>query len=294
MKRLLLFAMLAAGSALSAQRGFILPPATPRAATPDIPAAVSAPAFPLRIHLITARWGGTSGVYHGYGSGNLLLANGPQGFDYGFQCGAPFVQNQGPDDTYQARWTRSPYQLEILTSEVGGSQPRTHTCVLHLALKNRPSDPANTPVLSNGVSSSLRVRWQDPDFAYVQPAPDYPVQFHVVDGRRKEDGYGDHGWGTGNIYDPSVPGVLQGADYTYDCARGFLTSSEVTGYYPGQWTTLGSQLEVLLQRAGSNKVDRCRVQVNLRPQPYPEAHRTVARAQAVSASAAWQTQPGNP
>jgi hypothetical protein len=271
MKRLILAIFLVLTPAALAQYGVgNLPSARPGVVPPEVPAVALDPAFPLRVHLLTARWGGTDGVYHGYGAGNLLAANATQGFDYGFQCDVPFVQNQAPDDTYQARWRREPYQMEILTGEVGTSHPRSHTCTLRLAFKERPFEPYNTAPMPHGVSSSLRVRWQDPDFAYEETAPDYPVQFHVIDGQRSEDWMGDHGWGTANVADPAGQRLLQGADFTYNCAYGFLTNSQLDGFYQGHWVKSGSQLEVLMQRPGSDKVDKCLVEVNLRPQPYPE------------------------
>jgi len=176
MKRMALLAFLVFASAASAQYGLPrLPAVRPGAVPPDVPAAAPDPEFRLRVHLLTARWGGLGGVYHGYGSGNLLEANAIRGFDYGFECDLPFVENEGPADTYQARWKRAPYQLEILTAEVGVDQPRARTCTLRLVFTERPFEPANTAALSHGVSSSLRKRWQDPDFAYEEPALDYPI-----------------------------------------------------------------------------------------------------------------------
>jgi hypothetical protein len=122
--------------------------------------------------------------------------------------------------------------------------------------------------LSHGVSSSLRVPWRDPGFGYEGPAADYPVQFHVVDTERKEDDRGDHGWGTANLSDPSAGVLLEGGEFQYDCGRGFLPSTQLTNYYPGQWVKLGEELEILLQRPGTDKVDKCRVRVQLQPQPY--------------------------
>ena len=284
MKRMALLAFLVFASAASAQYGLPrLPAVRPGAVPPDVPAAAPDPEFRLRVHLLTARWGGLGGVYHGYGSGNLLEANATKGFDYGFECDVPFVENEGPADTYQARWKRAPYQLEILTAEVGVDQPRARTCTLRLVFTERPFEPANTAALSHGVSSSLRKRWQDPDFAYEEPALDYPIHFHVVDGQRLEDSYADHGWGTANLSEPAAQAALEGADFSYTCSYGFLTNSQLTSFYQGRWVTPGSQLEVLLQRPGSDKVDKCTVEVKLRPQPYPESHHVSLPLQSSSA-----------
>jgi hypothetical protein len=293
MKRLVLLALLSAAVAASAQPIFRLPPPAPTTVAPDVPAANPDPNFPLRVHLLTARFGGIGGRYHGYGSGNLLDANGAAGFDFGFECDVPFVPNQSPDETYQARWARSQYKLEILTNEVGVSQPREHTCELRLAFEDQPFEPANTAALSHGVSSSIRRRWQDPDFAFQEPQPDYPLQFHVVDGLRTEDNYQDHGWGTANLSDPQAQ-IVQGAEFKYDCSYGFLTNSQLSGFYQGRWVKPGSELEVLLRRPGSEKVDRCMVEVNLKPQPYPQSRHVRVETQAASSAALVRQAPGTP
>jgi hypothetical protein len=236
---------------------------------PDVPAMDADPAFPLRVHLAVAKFGGAGSRYHGYGSGNLLDAKGPEGFDYAFDCEVAFVPNGAPDETYQARWRKQGYELEILMNDAGTRY--VDTCALRLAMKERPFVPEDTARMVHGVSSSIVVPWHDPGFAYELADPDYPIHFHVLDGLRMEDNAGDHGWGTANLYDPAVQGgPLQGAQYTYDCGRGFLTNSQLSGFYQGHWVKPGAELEVLLQRAGSDKVDKCKVRVNLQAQPYAE------------------------
>jgi hypothetical protein len=284
MKRTALLLFLVLCPAVLAQGVLSERPVRPGAVPPYVPAVNPDPNFPLRVHLLTARFGGLANNYHGYGSGNLLGDRAALGFDYGFECDVPFVANQTPDETYQARWTNSQYGLEILMAEVGVAQPREHTCTLRLATKKRPFEPANTAALSHGVSSSLRKRWQDPDFAYEETQLDYPLHFHVVDGQRTEDDAADHGWGTANLSDPSARAPLQGAEFSYNCLYGFLTNSQLTGFYQARWVKPGSELEVLLQRPGSDKVDKCKVEVNLKPQPYPES-RHVPLATSVSALA---------
>jgi hypothetical protein len=276
MRRVALVALvLFAGVAAAQRRVRVLVPET--AVAPGVPAAEQNADFPVRVHLLTARWGGLSGAYHGYGSGNLLDAKGEQGFDYGFECSAPFVANQSADETYQARW-KGAFKLEILTAEVGREQPREHACTLRLAMRERPFEPEDTAALSHGVSSSLRKRWQDPDFAFEAPRQDYPIQFHVVDGERQEDMEGDHGSGTANLTEAGPQGPVHGAEYRYTCWYGFLLNTQISGFYQGRWITPGSELEVLLQRPGSDKVDRCKVEVDMKLQPYAENRRTVARA----------------
>jgi hypothetical protein len=292
MKGLALIALLTVVWSAQAQPASVdLPAVRPGAVPPDFPVKSPDSNFPLRVHLLTVRFGGLGNVYHGYGSGNLVGDRGTLGFDFGFQCNVPFVANQSPDETYQARWTASQYGLEILTTEVGVEQPREHTCTLLVAARKRPFEPADTAALSHGVSSSLRKRWQNPDFAYEETQLDYPVHFHVVDGQRLEDNAADHGWGTANLTEPGAQSV-QGAEYTYNCSNGFLTNSQLTGFYQGRWVTPGSALEVLLQRPGSDKIDKCLVEVQLKPQPYPQSRHIAVTVQ--TSSAALRAAPATP
>jgi hypothetical protein len=300
MKRAALLAFLTLGAVLcsvsqsDAQRRISLYPLRPGQVPANFPSMEPSPDFPLRVHLLTARFGGSSGVYHGYGSGNLLDANGAQGFDYGFECDVPFVANESSSDFYQARWKGSPYKLEILTAEVGVAQPREHTCILRVAMEQRPFEPLNTATLSHGISSSLRKRWQDPDFTYEQPEPDYPVHFHVVDGQRTEDDFADHGWGAANLSDPTGQTDVMGADFAYTCSYGFITNAQIASFYQARWVNMGSEIEVLLQRPGSDKVEKCRVQLTLKPQPYPESHHIAVDKQATPTHASVQAPSGTP
>jgi hypothetical protein len=234
---------------------------------PDVPVRDADPAFPLRLHIFQVRWGGRDLRNHGFGSGNLLNAAHLQGFDFAFSCDYPFVENADPADTYQARWKHEPYELEILTAALGTQH--TRTCKLQLAPEARPFDASNVVRYTHGVSSALRIPWRDPDFAYEIPSPDYPVQFHVIDAHRMEENI-DHGFGIANLSDPTPGTTLQGADFQYDCVWGFLHNSQPLAYYQGHWIKPGQKLELLLQRAGSDKVDKCQITVSLHPQPYPE------------------------
>jgi hypothetical protein len=286
MNWLLVTVLLAAASAQTSEWPLVpdvpVPPVRPAKVAPYVPEVNADSSFPMRVHLLTARWGGIANVYHGYGSGNLLDGVSVEGFDYGFQCDVPFIENETPEQNYQARWRRSPYQLEILVRQLGSNE-RPRMCTLRLAVREHAFDATNTARMSHGVSSSLHVRWQDPDFAYEPKQPEYPVHFHVLNGQRREDSYGDYGWGTANLTDPLAANGVEGADYSFDCSYGFLTNSQSTGFYQGRWVQQNSELEVLLQRPGSDKVDKCVVKVQIKPQPYEERRpHSQAKSKAVS------------
>jgi hypothetical protein len=235
---------------------------------PDVPITDPDPAFPLRVHIPITQWGGIATSTHGYGTLNLLDPTHPQGFDFAFSCTYPFHHNQLPDDLYQARWKHQPYELEILTGDIASNH--AHTCTLHLAPEPEPFRAANAIRLPRPVKANPRLPWMDPGFAYQVPDPDYPLRFHVADAVRNEDSSGDHGYGTANLADPTSSIPPTGADFRYDCYHGFMANSQRTTFYQGHWIIPNQKLEILLQRPGTDKVDRCTVSVALKSQTYAD------------------------
>jgi hypothetical protein len=64
--------MTLSGGAQLGTRRIPIMPVPPQYAAPDIPAGDPTPDFPLRVHIFTARFGGASSTYQGYGSGLRL------------------------------------------------------------------------------------------------------------------------------------------------------------------------------------------------------------------------------
>ena len=96
MKRAFLLVFLAACPVMYGQYGIGLAPVRPGAVAPDVPAVNPDPNFPLRVHLLTARYGGIrTASYHGYGSLLAPLADRTaMGFDWLDSSATPFVPNQ--------------------------------------------------------------------------------------------------------------------------------------------------------------------------------------------------------
>jgi len=249
---------------LYAQRVVVrMPPVPYETQSPDIPVTDPDPGFPLRVHLGAARWGGPSPLYHGYGTGNLLGAT-PQGFDFIYGCSVPFMENSQQNDFYQARWKKQDESMEILMQVVGGNHEEV--CELKIAYKAVPFTSENGARLENG-SPTLRspiMNWQ-PDVAYIDPDPDYPVRLHVLMGYWRYDGAA-HGYGSANLLGDTATGL----DYTYDCSFGFLPNTQVQEYYQGHWIKPGERMEILLHRMGSDKVDRCELRVTMKNAPYAD------------------------
>jgi len=251
---------------------------------PDVPLANPTPDFPLHVHIIANRWGGDtvhlyrsiqgemrggpgyyapSGSVHGFGIANIMGAS-PQGLDYTFDCPTPFMENTQPDGFYQARWKKPDMRLEILTQPVGSS--RGEVCELKVALKQHPFDPEKALTAWSPANLPASAFWSDPETAFTDPDPDYPVRLHVLSSFRRYYDGGVQGYGTANLLGANP----QGVDYTYDCQQGILWNTQPDEFFQGHWVKQDQRLEVLLQRPGSDRVDRCQLKVTLQPVPYPE------------------------
>jgi hypothetical protein len=102
---------------------------------PDVPATVTNPEFPLRVHIRRDQWNYVRWSYSGWGRGDIL-GDQPVGFDFTYSCNQPFLHNAQRDEFYQARWKKQDKKLEILTQKVGSDS--LHRCELKVALKAAP------------------------------------------------------------------------------------------------------------------------------------------------------------
>jgi hypothetical protein len=278
MKRpfLALLAVLLCTAAATAQMGrrMRIQPVTGPALPPDIPSTQPDPDFPLKVRLFVARWNGYGSDYHGYGAGNLTEGADTHGFDYTYACSVPFQRSVDAGSLFQARWRKAPYQLEILLARVGGD--REDVCTLKVAMREQAIDPASLRTTVNGPAPQPQgPRWLEPDAVFDEPDPDYPVRLHVISSARRDDISGARGWGTANLLEQPVRGV----DYTFICDRGFLENTTATDFYQGHWVKPDQELEILTQRTGSDKVDKCRVGLTVRDTPYPDRATAPAQSQ---------------
>lgn len=228
---------------------------------PNVPATASNPDFPLRVHISGVRWGGRVGYYRGFGSANLTSPV-TRGFDFSFLCGSAFLNNEAPDATYQARWKRPDQQIEILTAPVASNHEEG--CTLEVAMKPQPFTPADAAGLTDQGLILVTPFWEAPEVPVAGPDPDFPLQLHVITGSRLYDQFGAHGYGYANLLG-SPP---QGVDYSYNCNMGFRANTREQDFYLARWVRPNEELEVLMQRAGGDKPERCKVKVNLQTKAY--------------------------
>jgi len=103
-----------------------------------------------------------------------------------------------------------------------------------------------------------------PGVAATTPNPAYPLRLRILGAQRVNDSYGVHGFGRADL----IQEPIHGLDYTYECNYGFLHNASSDDYYEGRWKKPGSEIEILVQRIGSDRVDKCDLKVTMKPTAY--------------------------
>lgn len=238
--------------------------------SPDVAVDDPSPDFPLHAQIATIRFGGATNEYHGYGSGNVLENGTSKGFDYTFECSVPFSANQIPGQTYEARWKKEPFKLELLMGRVGSDHE--DICTLKIALKPKAFDPEDATPVPHGLSTRLIHLYNAPDVAFTTPDPNYPVRLHVITTDRQQFNPHEDGSGIGDLLGFGPNDQIRGAAFSYACNPGFLPNSQNAEFYWGRWIEQDRRLEILLQRTGSAKVDRCLLKTTVTAQPFAQKH----------------------
>jgi hypothetical protein len=103
-----------------------------------------------------------------------------------------------------------------------------------------------------------------PGTASTVPNPDYPLHIRVLSqGERVHNQFGTHSFGRADLLgDP-----IRGMDYSFDCMSGFMWN-QAGEYYQGRWKKPDQKIEILVQRIGSNHVDKCDINVTMKSEPY--------------------------
>ena len=107
-----------------------------------------------------------------------------------------------------------------------------------------------------------------PDGPVLQPNPDYPVHVQVLRTSANATRMGAHGFGRGNILGPPDRGI----DFIYDCSQAILNNGP-TEFYQARWKKPDQKLELLMQRTGSDHLDKCTIEITYKPVPYGLPHK---------------------
>jgi hypothetical protein len=102
-----------------------------------------------------------------------------------------------------------------------------------------------------------------PDGPAMSPHPDYPLHVQILLTKANGNRDGFNGFGRGNLLNPT----LKGFDFTYDCGEAFLNNGP-TESYQAKWKKPDRQLEILMQRIGSDHLDRCQLNIAYKAEPY--------------------------
>jgi hypothetical protein len=107
-------------------------------------------------------------------------------------------------------------------------------------------------------------QWEAPGVASTVPNPEYPLHIRVLSqGERVHNRFGVHSFGRADL----LGNPVRGFDYAFDCYAGFLHNANGE-FYQGRWKKPDQKIEILVQRVGSNHVDKCELNVTLKAEPY--------------------------
>ena len=107
-------------------------------------------------------------------------------------------------------------------------------------------------------------QWEPPGVASTVPNPEYPLHIFVLSqGERVHNRFGTHSFGRADL----LANPIRGLDYTFDCYTGFLHNASGE-FYQGRWKKPDQKIEILVQRVGSNHVDKCELNVTMKAEAY--------------------------
>jgi hypothetical protein len=103
-----------------------------------------------------------------------------------------------------------------------------------------------------------------PDVPAVDPNPEFPLHMHVfrVHWNHVRGIY--EGYGRADLLGDQPTGL----DYTFSCSEPFLHNAQPTEFYQARWKKQDQKLEILMQKVGSDHLQKCELKVALKPMPY--------------------------
>jgi len=102
-----------------------------------------------------------------------------------------------------------------------------------------------------------------PDGPATAPNPQFPLHVEVVQTQATAGRDGSRGFGRGNILGTPDKGI----DFTYQCSSAVLNTGK-NEFYQARWKKQDRQLQLLMQRIGSDHLDKCDLDVSYKAQPY--------------------------
>lgn len=78
----------------------------------------------------------------------------------------------------------------------------------------------------------------------------------------------------------------QGVDYTFSCSEPFLHNVGKAEFYQARWKKPDQKLEILMQKVGSDHLQKCELKTSVKPEPYGKYGPAAAVPPSASAPAA--------
>lgn len=100
----------------------------------------------------------------------------------------------------------------------------------------------------------------------MKPDANYPLRVHIFRTHGTDTRLGDHGHGVADIL-PDGTNPAMGLDYVYDCPENPVANTGQE-FYQARWKKPNLKLEILMQRAGSDHIDRCELDVQMKARPF--------------------------
>jgi len=103
-----------------------------------------------------------------------------------------------------------------------------------------------------------------PDVPATAPNPDFPLHLRILRNRWNYVGGAYEGFGRADLLGDKPTGL----DYTFACGEPFLHNAQPSEFYQARWKKQDQKLEILMQKVGSDHLQKCELKVTLKPEPY--------------------------
>jgi hypothetical protein len=104
-----------------------------------------------------------------------------------------------------------------------------------------------------------------PDGPAIEASADFPLHVHIIESIWHYDRFGFlNGWGHGDL----LGAAPRGFDFTFECVTPFRHNMAQDDFYQARWKKPDQKMEILLQKIGSNHLDKCVVNVTMRKNAY--------------------------
>src|SRR5271170_8055665 len=103
-----------------------------------------------------------------------------------------------------------------------------------------------------------------PDVPATTPNPDFPLRLRSFRNHWNHVNGIYDGYGRGDLLGDKPTGL----DYTFACGEPFLHNAQPSEFYQARWKKQDQKLEILMQKVGSDHLQKCELKVTLKPMPY--------------------------